>query len=138
MASIVVVGPAANMDVVAQLRALPNVHVHEPLPHSEVVGLTHSADVCIMPHHSNALTESMSPLKVYEYCAAGRPVVVTDLSPVRNVHKTVHLVPPGGSFVEAIHTALKEGPMPEAERQAFLQRNSWKGRHEAILDLALA
>jgi teichuronic acid biosynthesis glycosyltransferase TuaH len=137
-ASILVVGPAANMDVVGQLQTLSNVHIHAPLPHSEVVGLTHSADVCIMPHHSNALTESMSPLKVYEYCASGRPVVVTDLSPVRNVHKAVRLVPPGGSFVEAIHEALKDGPMPEAERQAFLQRNSWEGRHEAILDLALA
>ena len=137
-ASILVVGPAADADVVAQLSVLPNVHVHEPLPHSEIIGLTHSADVCIMPHHSNALTESMSPLKVYEYCAAGRPAVVTGLSPVRNVHKAVHLVPPGGSFVEAIHQALQDGPMPEAERQSFLQRNSWQGRHEAILDLALA
>jgi glycosyltransferase involved in cell wall biosynthesis len=137
-ASILVVGPPANAEVVAQLTALPNVHVHEPLPHSEVIGLTHSADVCIMPHHKNALTESMSPLKVYEYCAAGRPAVVTALSPVRNVHETVRLVPPGGSFVEAIKQALEDGPMPEAERQAFLQRNSWAGRHEAILDLALS
>ena len=136
-ASILVVGPTANTDIVTQLNVLPNVHVHEPLPHSEVIGLTHSADVCIMPHHSNALTESMSPLKVYEYCAAGRPTVVTNLSPVRNVHETIRLVPPGGSFVEAIHQALQEGPMPEAERQAFLQHNSWQGRHEAILDLAL-
>ncbi len=137
-ASIVVVGPAANMDVVAELRALPNVHVHPPLPHSEIVGLTHSADVCIMPHHSNALTESMSPLKVYEYCAAGRPSVVTALSPVRNVHRSVRLVPPGGSFIEPIQQALRDGPMPEAERQTFLQQNSWAGRHETILDLALA
>lgn len=137
-ASILVVGPKANMDVVAQLSLLPNVQVHEPLPHSEIIGLTHSADVCIMPHHSNALTESMSPLKVYEYCAAGRPSVVTALSPVRNVHKSVILVPPGGSFVEPIHKALKAGSMPENERQAFLQRNSWEGRHEIILELALS
>lgn len=137
-ASILVVGPPANMAVVAQLTALPNVHVHEPLPHSEVIGLTHSADVCIMPHHSNALTESMSPLKVYEYCAAGRPSVVTALSPVRNVHRSVRLVPPGGSFIEPIQQALRDGPMPEAERQTFLRQNSWRGRHEDILDLALA
>jgi glycosyltransferase involved in cell wall biosynthesis len=137
-ASILVVGPAANMDVVAQLSALPNVHVHEQMPHSEIIGLTHSADVCIMPHHSNALTESMSPLKVYEYCAAGRPSVITSLSPVRNVHRSVRLVPPGGSFIEPIQQALRDGPMPEAERQIFLQQNSWEGRHEDILDLALA
>jgi hypothetical protein len=79
----------------------------------------------------------MSPLKVYEYCATGRPVVATDLAPVRNVHHRVHLVVEGASFADAIGKALNDGPMPEDDRQAFLMRNSWQGRHEQILDLAL-
>ena len=136
--SIVVVGPVANTEVVKQLTALPNVHVKEPLSHSQIAGLMHAADVCIMPHHRNALTESMSPLKIYEYCSAGRPVVATDLPAVRGVSDRVRLVPTGSSFVPAVEEALSDGPMPEAERTGFLQRNSWQGRHEQILDLALA
>ncbi len=136
-ASIVVVGPVSNQQVVKDLEKLKNVHIHHALPHAEVAGLIHSADVCLMPHHRNKLTESMSPLKVYEYCATGRPVVATDLPPVRNVQERVHLVAEGASFSEAIKQALNDGPMAEDDRQAFLQRNSWQGRHEAILDLAL-
>jgi teichuronic acid biosynthesis glycosyltransferase TuaH len=137
-ASIVFVGPVINADVVKKLELLPNVSIHPPMPHSAVAGLMHSADVCLMPHHRNALTESMSPLKVYEYCATGRPIVATDLPPVRNVHKNVHLVPEGASFAETIKRALAAGPTTEDDRQAFVESNSWRHRHEEILDLALA
>lgn len=137
-ASIVFVGPVISPDVVTKLERLPNVSIHPPMPHSAVAGLMHSADVCLMPHHRNALTESMSPLKVYEYCATGRPVVATDLPPVRNVHKNVHLVPDGESFASAIERALAAGPMSEDERLAFVHENSWQRRHEEILDFVLA
>jgi glycosyltransferase involved in cell wall biosynthesis len=137
-ASIVVVGPVMNPDVVKRIVHLKNVHIHPPVPHSAVAGLVHGADICIMPHLRNALTEAMSPLKVYEYLATGRAVVATDLPPIRNVHERVHLVPPGASFTGAIEDALRDGPMPEADRQQFLERNSWRRRHEQILDFALA
>lgn len=136
-ASILIVGPVANPEVVESLRILRNVHIHDALPHPAVPGLMANVDVCIMPHHRTPLTESMSPLKVYEYCAAGRPVVVTDLPPVRNVHPRVRLVPVGGQFTSAVRDALSDGAMKEADRQAFLQQNSWAGRHEQILDLVL-
>jgi hypothetical protein len=66
-----------------------------------------------------------------------RSVVATDLPPVRNVSDRVHLVPEDASFGDAIERALKDEPMAENERQDFLTRNSWQGRHEAIMDLAL-
>ena len=136
-ASIVIVGPALNPDVVKALAPLKNVHIHDPVPHAAVPSIMHGADVCIIPHHRNALTESMSPLKLYEYCAMGRAVVATDLSPMRNVHERVHLVPPGGSFSDAVRLALKQGSMSEEARQRFLIQNSWAGRHEALMDFAL-
>jgi teichuronic acid biosynthesis glycosyltransferase TuaH len=136
-ASILIVGPVANFEIVEKLRRLHNVHIEDPLPHSEVPGLMANVDVCIMPHHRTALTESMSPLKIYEYCATGRPVVATDLAPVRNIHQRVRLVPVGGRFAPAVRDALSDDAMIETDRQSFLQQNSWSGRHEQILDLAL-
>ena len=90
-----------------------------------------------MPHHRNELTESMSPLKIYEYVAAGRPVTATDMSPVRNIHSNVVLVAQGASFADGVERALSLGPLNEAERQKFLALNTWRGRHDALLDLAL-
>lgn len=132
-----VVGPALDPAVVRRLHGLPNLQVKPPLSRKEVAGLTHSADVCIMPHRRTPLTLSMSPLKIYEYCGAGRAVVATDLPPVRNIHEKVHLVAEGESFSDAVERALAEGPMPETERQAFLAQHAWARRHDQIIDFAI-
>lgn len=136
--SILIVGPVHHPDVASELSAIPSVDLRPALPRDQVAGLTHSADVCIMPHHRNALTESMSPLKIYEYCAAGRPVTATDMSPVRNIHANVVLVAEGASFADGVEKALALGPLSEVDRQNFLGVNSWRGRHDALLDLALS
>ena len=135
--SVIVVGPVHHEDIARELSAIPGVDLRPALPRDQIAGLTHSADVCIMPHHRNALTESMSPLKIYEYVAAGRPVTATDMSPVRNIHNNVVLVAQGASFADGVARALALGPLNEAERQKFLALNSWRGRHDALLDLAL-
>jgi hypothetical protein len=80
----------------------------------------------------------MSPLKIYEYCAAGRPVAATDIAPVRGIHDHVVLVGDGQSFADGVERALAIGPIAEADRQTFLAENSWASRHDVILDLALA
>jgi hypothetical protein len=79
----------------------------------------------------------MSPLKIYEYCAAGGPSAATDIAPVRNIHPNVVLVQPGASFADGVERALRQGPMSEEDRQRFIRENSWRDRHDAILGLAM-
>ena len=132
------VGPVAHPEVVQRLSQIPGVQVRDPLPRNLITGVTRGVDVCIMPHLRNPLTESMSPLKLYEYCAAGRPVATTDIAPVRGIHGHVVLVPEGENFADGVARALALGPMAEPDRQAFIRANSWRGRHDAILGLALS
>ena len=136
--SIVLVGPVADPGPLEPLRALPNVRVEPPVPRADVVGLVAAADACVMPHRRTPLTEAMSPLKLYEYVAGGRPVVATDLPPARAVDPRVVLVPAGASFADSVAAALARGPAAEEARQAFLHANAWSRRHDAILGLALA
>ena len=135
--SLLFVGPTAHEHVAEELRGIPGVHVHGAQTRELIVGLTRTADVCIMPHHRTALTESMSPLKIYEYCAAGRPSAATDIPPVRDIHERVMLAPEGASFADAVERALELGPMAESERQVFLRENAWSRRHDALFTLAL-
>ena len=44
----------------------------------------------------------MSPLKLYEYLAGGRPVIATDLAPMRDISPWVHLAPDGPAFAEVL------------------------------------
>jgi len=78
----------------------------------------------------------MSPLKLYEYLAGGRPVAASDLPPVRTVDPSIVLVPEGHSFADGVEEALSRGPLTEDDRLAFIDANSWSRRHGQILRVA--
>ena len=48
-----------------------------PRPRDEVIGYLQHADVLVVPHVVTAFTDSLDPIKLYEYQAVGRPVVST-------------------------------------------------------------
>ncbi len=136
--SLVLVGPPEDRPHLAPLLAEPNVHHHAPVAHAEVPAVVAGADACLIPHHRTDLTVAMSPLKLYEYLAAGRPVAVTDLEPMSAVEGPVFRVPPGGDFRPAVAAALEAGPMTEAERRRFIDANAWPSRRAQALEFALA
>jgi glycosyltransferase involved in cell wall biosynthesis len=75
--SLVLVGPvevtaAASL---AQLTAQPNVFHVRPQPQPSIPSLISAFDVCLNPFVTGPVADSVSPLKVYEYLAMGRPVV---------------------------------------------------------------
>lgn len=134
LASIAVIGPVADDEIGARLAREPDIQVVGRLSQRQLVGALLSADVCLLPHLDTVLTEAMSPLKLYEYLAAGAPVVATDLPPVRGVDERVILVA-DGKYGEAVESALARGHVSESERLAFVRANSWRARHERLLDL---
>jgi teichuronic acid biosynthesis glycosyltransferase TuaH len=137
-ATIALVGPLLDPTHFEPLRALANVQFHEPVGREQVTSLIRQADVGLIPHVDSPLTRAMSPLKLYEYLAGGLPVVSADLSPVRGVSDRVTLVEVGGDYATGVRTALQSDRQPEQERLRFLTANSWRSRHEALLDLAFA
>ncbi len=58
-------------------RGLTSVHFHDPVPKSRVVDLVRAADASIITYRSIDLYRfGVSPNKVFDYLAAGRPVIV--------------------------------------------------------------
>lgn len=135
--TLVLAGPVGSGLNVDALRTLTNVHLQPAIPRAEVAATVGAADVCVLPHAQTRLTAAMSPLKIYEYLAGGRPVVATDLEPVRDISPRVLLVDRGDDFGEAVSDALRLAPQAEAERLAFVEATSWRRRHETLLDLAI-
>lgn len=133
--SIALVGPMLEPAHFERLLREPNVHLHPPVPREEVVALIAAADVCLIPHHHSALTESMSPLKLYEYLAGGAPVAASDLRPIRGVSPRVAI---DDDLVSAIAAALEIGRAGDAEGPRFAEENSWRARQGEIVEMAFA
>ncbi|SFR72373.1 Glycosyl transferases group 1 [Agromyces sp. CF514] len=133
---VVLLGPCPDPAYVADLQRFANVHVHPSVARAELVATLRNAEVCLLAHRRTPLTEAMSPLKVYEYLAAGVPVVSIDLPPVRDIDDRVLLVDRVADFADAVDVALGLGRASEELRLGFIEANSWSARHEMMLGLA--
>jgi glycosyltransferase involved in cell wall biosynthesis len=88
--SIVLIGPVGLGDPLTDtgaLDALPNVHLLGPRVHRQLPDVLRGADVGLIPYAVNELTRSVFPMKVYEYLAAGLPVVSTALPSLDGVEQ---------------------------------------------------
>ena len=63
----------------AKLLKAPNLTWLETKPYSALPGYVQNFDVAIIPFCVNDLTHAVSPLKLFEYMAAGKPVVITPM-----------------------------------------------------------
>jgi len=111
------------------------------LPPSDVPGVLAQADVLALPNPASAIsTHATSPLKLFEYMAAGRAIVASNLPAIREVltHDTnALLVAPGdpGALAAAIRRlagdpALRE-TLASAARTAVAEY-SWDRRAERL------
>ena len=82
---VVLVGPNALSEPNARrLHEHPAVLVLGARDRDAVPGYLQHADVLIVPHRVDDFTESLDPIKLYEYLAVGRPVVSTPVAGFRD------------------------------------------------------
>ena len=64
----------------------PNIHVHDAVPHSQVVPIVRSADFGLCLIQNVSLSDYYClPNKLFEYCFAGVPVLASDFPDIRTV-----------------------------------------------------
>lgn len=89
-------------------RRPPRIVYQPPVPHRDVPRLYHGIDVVLLPYQTSlGYADSLSPVKLYEAMAAGRPIIASDLPVLEEViehERTGLLVPPDDlhAWVEAV------------------------------------
>lgn len=130
-ASFVLIGPATT-DVSA-LAAVPNVHLLGPRRYADLPGYLQHCDAGIIPFVRDEMVDSIHPIKVYEYLAAGLPVLAVRWTELERMGAPVRLTEPGG-FAADLEDLLGEDPLPGREqRLAYARSNSWQSRYETVI-----
>ena len=139
--TVLLIGPSAGAEL-GPLARLPNVALLGPRPYQSLPAYLRHADVCLLPRVASELTRAMDPVKVYEYLAAGKPVVAT---PLPELAKYGDLVDVAGTPVEAIAAVERHlgarGDERLRARQAFAAGHTWQARGAVVgaaLDAVLA
>jgi glycosyltransferase involved in cell wall biosynthesis len=120
------------------LHGLPNLHLLGPRPYASLPAYLRGVDVAMLPSRTNDYTASMFPMKFFEYLAAGRPVVSTDLPAIRPFRDVVAIATSADSFVHAA-TRVLAGDAPSLEsRLALAREHTWDARTDKMLALLQA
>jgi glycosyltransferase involved in cell wall biosynthesis len=116
-----------------RIPACANVRVWPPIPYRDLVHLLSSLDVAIMPHLQNEHTAGNDPLKIYDYLAAGRPVVATPAPGTERFGALLRLAEAPDDFLRQIEGALAETDSSLArQRVAAAREHSWERRIEDV------
>jgi glycosyltransferase involved in cell wall biosynthesis len=120
------------------IRNRPNVVFWPAQPHTAVPATIAAFDVCLIPYRRNPYTEGLSPIKLYEYLAMGKPVIGTRLPYLAREEAHIWLAETADEFIEAIRQAASQ-PISADDRNRWRQAAagySWQeqvDRVEAIL-----
>jgi glycosyltransferase involved in cell wall biosynthesis len=126
------VGPGEPRVDLSAITAEPNIHLLGPRTYDELPDVLRAADAGLIPYARNPLTESIFPMKVYEYLAAGLPVVATPLPALAGL-KDVATAPDAQGIAVLLEEALAENdPERRAERSRTAESHSWERRLDEI------
>jgi glycosyltransferase involved in cell wall biosynthesis len=149
-AQFAIVGGTPSQIASLRPQAAPNVTFHGHVPHAATAGYLRSFDVALLPNQDFVGTAGggrlnisawTSPLKAFEYMAAGLPIIASDQPNLREVFRHGHnamLVAPAdiAAWASALHQ-MHATPSLRADlgRQAladFAEGYSWDARAVAL------
>jgi glycosyltransferase involved in cell wall biosynthesis len=120
-----------------EIESLPNTHFLPPVPYEELPRYAAGFDVCVLPWDTDkAFTSYGSAIKVREYLATGKPVVISPLPEYEPMRDVLRIARSQDDFLKLVDEALRESS-PEArhKRQAAVKDGTWDARAEWVSNL---
>ncbi len=131
----VLIGQVGEMDddtatALAHCRDIPNIHELGGKAYTEVPAYVAHLDTALMAYRirPDLWTLAGSPLKLYEYLAAGRPTVSVDMAAIEPFRGLISVAGSPDEWEQAIAATLHDdGPGPEQRRNA-VAGDDWSAR----------
>ena len=119
------------------IEELPNVHFLAPVPYAELPNYAAGFDVCVLPWETEqSFTSYGSAIKVREYLATGKPVVISPLPEYEPMRDVLRIARTRDDFMQLVEEALNDSdPAAAARRQAAVASGTWDARAEWVSDL---
>src|SRR5262249_26026075 len=113
-----------------------NVLLLGPRPYKTLPAYLKGIDVATIPFLMNELTRNADPIKLYEYLAAGLPVVSTDMPQVRRFQDVIEIAGSVDEFEQAVARALEDrSDVSVAKRVAEAREHAWSARFAQVEQL---
>lgn len=118
---------------VAQLKKRPNVHFIGRIPYADLPQAISCFDIAMIPHKIDEFTQTMNPLKMYEYLAAGKPIIATAIAGADQLGELITTAISPEDFSEQIeHWIATDDPEQMERRMVAAEQHSWDVRTAAM------
>lgn len=119
------------------IESLPNTHFLPPVAYEDLPRYAAGFDVCVLPWETQQeFTSYGSAIKVREYLASGKPVVISPLPEYEPMSDVLRIARSRDQFLDLISEALRENdPNAAARRQAAVSEGTWDARAEWVSEL---
>lgn len=139
--SFVLAGPVTATYLPQSLAELENVHLLGAIPYDQVPQLIKSFDIAIIPFKKDEVSNTIFPIKLFEYLGAGKPVIATDFNDdLREfTEDQVSYCSDAESFSLSIRTALMTNSEELIQkRKELAAKNTWENRTAQIASIIAA
>ncbi len=120
--------------VIKKLASFKNVKIIDFISYQKLPPYVWSFDVAFVPHQVNDFTQSMNPMKLYEYMAAGKPIVTTPISGSETFGDLLVTATKPEQFIQAIDSQLKnDTPQKQQLRLEAIADDAWHSRVEMMM-----
>ncbi|MCT0208447.1 glycosyltransferase [Synechococcus sp. CS-1332] len=132
---LLLVGPELNRRLSdSGLLGLDNVEWLGSIPNDQVPSQLKRMNLCLIPHLDTPFSRSMSPLKLFQYIASGKPVVSSAVEGLDLASHLIRIESDPERFLQAIDEELaSDGPDKFKARVAFARAQTWESRVDRIL-----
>ncbi len=119
-----------------EIEELPNVHHLGSKNYYDLPAYASHFDVCVLPWVTdNEFVNYGSAIKVREYMATGKPVVITPLYEYEPFDGPLRIARSYDHFIELVEQAIADGDAERrAQRQALVKDKTWDVRTEQVSD----
>jgi len=136
--SIVLIGSVGEGDPWTDqglLDGLPNLYLLGPRDYHDLPAYLKGFDVALLPNQINEYTDSMFPMKFFEYLAAGRPVVSVNLKAVREFSSAVALAETEDGFVMELEKVIANNVPALEHRLELAREHTYEIRTKRMLEM---
>jgi glycosyltransferase involved in cell wall biosynthesis len=121
------------------LADMPNVRLIPPVSYEDLPRYAAGFDVCVLPWQTeHAFTSYGSAIKVREYLATGKPVVIAPLPEYEHMGDVIRIARTREDFLQNVEEALSEDDETlVAARQRSVRNGTWRARADWVSDLIL-